>query len=1113
MSRFSKRFLGAGMALCLMCAMFPAVGSWQSEEVQAADHGRLQNGALTSNADGWTISGELAEGTESYGYNFDSSYLSIWTNEGNTSEVGFEMSQVIENVEAGTYKAGAAVVTNDATDKPLTLSVETQSGTKQSIVLTSDGWSDSWQTENILHTPELEVAEGESVTITISGTFDQSDWYGVQNVAFTKQTGEAPEAPINLQKVEGLSEDFIHGVDVSSYLSLVQSGVKYYNEAGEEKNLFQILKDAGVNYVRLRVWNCPFPLDENGDFIYVEEDGVTEHTQSEIAQSRKNELGFWEYFLGNGTEVYRETYGAGICDVDTAAVIGKLATDYGMKVLIDFHYSDFWADPKKKSVPKEWENLSLADKADALSTFTTQSLQTIIGAGVDVGMVQIGNEINNGLSGETKNEDVYTLLKAGSAAVRSVDSGILIAVHFTDPQNDDYQIGRARELDAAGVDYDVFATSYYPFWHGSPEKLTADLKGIADTFHKKVMVAEVSYAWTMEDGDGYGNVVYPEAGDQVYDYPISVEGQATAIRNTIAAVAAVGENGIGTFYWEPAWVPVNPYDPQADNAAAVLAENEKAWKLNGAGWGSIYAKEYDVEIAQDERGGGTWDNQAYFDFTGKALPSINVYKWVYTGTKGPVNVLSVDEAVYEMQYKGEAQLPDTVNVNLNDGSQVPVKVQWNKEQTDALKTADYGEYTVEGSLAAFSFPSREETVEIAAGEYTTSCKVTITGTNYVQNGGFEEGSGEGWTLTNYAGTLEDGTEIGWPQVKKNSGNAKSGDYHYDAWWDGPMDFAIDQVIAEKIPAGTYMASAYYQGTGVVKLSEDAKLYVIVTMKDGTKKTYDTPVEIHNVWKDFYQAKVKDIVIDENAASVQIGTRIKVDESAAGGVGAWVVIDDISLMKTGDMKYQPTIGETVAPKDIVITLNGNVDALMDAVLTPEEKANSAIVPTSIYLKAADKMKDISEKEKDMIGKAAGDYKVGAYYDLILCKNIGGKETAVTDTNKKIAITLTLPEGLINKDAKVNRTYAVIRIHGEKAEVLPADYKDGKLTFESDKFSIYAVAYKDTPVENASQPQTTPSKNTGGAETGDNTPIAFSGLLLAAAAAVMAAGMMARRKKFI
>ena len=189
--------------------------------------------------------------------------------------------------------------------------------------------------------------------------------------------GKMPAGEIYIEPVEGITDDFIRGMDASSVLVEENSGVKYYNFDGEEQDVFQTLAEGGINYIRLRVWNDPF--DENG----------------------------------NG-------YGGGNNDVATAVALGKRATAYGMKVCIDFHYSDFWADPKRQHAPKAWEGMDVTQKCDALYDFTKESLTEILDAGVDVGMVQVGNEINNGMSGETKLENVTQLLHAGCRGVREI---------------------------------------------------------------------------------------------------------------------------------------------------------------------------------------------------------------------------------------------------------------------------------------------------------------------------------------------------------------------------------------------------------------------------------------------------------------------------------------------------------------------------------------------------------------------------------------------------------------------------------------------------------------------------------------------------------------------
>ena len=827
----------------------------------------------------------------------------------------------------------------------------------------------------------------------------------LQNVTFEQEQEAVQNAPITVQKVNGLSKDFVNGVDVSSYLSLVESGAKYYDEKGDETDLFDLLENAGVNYVRLRVWNDPFPWDEDGNYKYVGADGTTEYKAAAVTQAGISVNGVQQYCLVDDpdTQVYREVYGAGVCDVATAAIIGKKATDHHMKVLIDFHYSDFWADPKKQRVPKQWEGMSLEEKTSALSEFTEESLNTLLDAGVDVGMVQVGNEINNGMAGETDEANVYQLLKAGSAAVRKVSQEkkheILVALHFTDPQSEDYQYKRAEGLEAAGVDYDVFATSFYPFWHGSATTLKENLQRIADKFNKKVMVAEISYAWTMEDGDSYGNVVYSGAGDQNYDYTIDVEGQATAIRDAIAAISAIGENGLGTFYWEPAWIPVNNYADATDKDGTA-AKNELAWKLNGSGWGTVYSKDYDPEIAENERGGGTWDNQAFFDFNGKVLPSLNVYKWVYTGAVGSTKVKRVAKTSVVMNYMETPQLPETVTVTLNDDSTMEAPVTWKQEEVDALKTATYGDYQVSGSVDAFTYTDKlsGKTVLVPAGTWTTSCNVTIEGKSYITNGDFETGDAQGWNLINYLGE-----DVGYPKVDKNSSNAQKGIYYYTGWSKESMDFAIEQEITkEQIPDGVYALSAYYQGTGIAEVSKDAALYAVITYKDGTTKTCSTGIEIHNVWKDFYQATVN------VELSVKVGTRIA---CTANELGAWVVCDNITLIKSGEL----------AKKDD--SSNGG---------TSGGNAETTIVPTD---KKDDSQKKDNTDKTDNTGNTENTVKKG---------------TTISNSKAAYIVTNTEKKTVVYKAGKTK----------EKTVIIPATVKIDGVTYKVTSIDAKAFANNKT-----------------------------------------------------
>lgn len=409
---------------------------------------------------------------------------------------------------------------------------------------------------------------------------------------------DAADAEINVEKID-LPANFIEGVDISSYDSLKNSGVKFYDFDGNELDyggFFTLLKDSGVNYVRLRVWNDPFDADGNG-------------------------------------------YGGGNNSIKNVKKMGKAASEAGLKVLIDFHYSDFWADPGKQNVPKAWQGYTVYQKERVIQTYTRDSLKELLENGVDVCMVQIGNETNNSFCGESGWESRAKLLNAGSVAVRNLASergkDILVALHFTNPERKGGYAAIAKQLDDYKVDYDVFASSYYPYWHGTLDNLKSVLSDIATTYGKKVMVAETSWATTLEDGDGHDNTIRSSSyGIDAYD--VSVQGQADEVTAVIRTIADT-TNGIGVFYWEPAWIPVQVYHPDAENAETVLAQNRQLWEEHGSGWASSYAREYDAEDAGKWFGGSMVDNQAMFDFEGHPLDSLNVWKYVKTGAVATIN--------------------------------------------------------------------------------------------------------------------------------------------------------------------------------------------------------------------------------------------------------------------------------------------------------------------------------------------------------------------------------------------------------------------------------------------------------------------------------------------
>lgn len=652
-------------------------------------------------------------------------------------------------------------------------------------------------------------SQGSAATDTIAEPAVSATVGTTDNTAFPLPEGPE-ESTIFVEPVDGISDDFYRGMDASAVLALENSGVKYYNFDGEEQDVFMTLAQAGVNYIRLRVWNDPY--DENG----------------------------------NG-------YGGGNNDVATAIALGQRATKYGMKVCIDFHYSDFWADPKKQFVPKAWEGMDIEEKSDALYNFTLESLTQLLDAGVDVGMVQIGNEINNGMSGETDVANVRKLLTAGSKAVReaAANSGkeILVAVHYTNIDDMKKLDTLLTGLQVKEIDYDIVGLSFYPYWHGTIEDLKNAIIHIRDTYGKKVYVAENAYCYTAEDGDGSANSV--EGTDDLAEgYSASVQGQANEVRDVCAAASEAGAEGV--FYWEGTWIPVGPAD----------ADNSNLWEKYGSGWASSYASGYDPKDAGQYYGGCSWDNQAMFDFTGHPLASLNVFKYLKYGATAPLAVDSIPAVTVACNIGTDPELPDTVSVIYNDRSEAQVPVIWNTDDVAAIDTENGGNFTVSGTL--------EDGTEVTAA-------VTVDRINYVQNPSFEDADTSMWTV-NYSGET-DPTDY---QVK--AADAHSGEVAFHFWsGSADMDFSIEQSFTDLEP-GTYELSAFSQGGD---LSDDAsmELYALI---DGRELT--APFKL-TTYADWQNPAIPEIKVTDG--SLTIGVRYKCN------VNSWGTLDDVTLYKIAE----------------------------------------------------------------------------------------------------------------------------------------------------------------------------------------------------------------------
>ncbi len=286
---------------------------------------------------------------------------------------------------------------------------------------------------------------------------------------------------------------FVKGMDLSTLLELERCGAKYYDK-GEEMDILDIMKRYDVDTIRLRIWNDP-----------------------------KSETG--------------EAYGAGNNDLAETIAIAKKVTEAGLGVLLNFHYSDFWADPGKQIKPKAWANYGVEELEKAVYEFTKESLEKVLAEGINVTMIQVGNELSNGLlwpEGQVPEYDnIAKFVSAGIRACREVKAEIPLMIHLDNGGNNELYRRWFDNYTQRGEDFEYIGLSYYPFWHGSLQQLEDNMNDIAVRYGKELIVAEVSLGFTMEsyqdyeklsDAERKGYATKPELVAKI-EYPMTVQGQ------------------------------------------------------------------------------------------------------------------------------------------------------------------------------------------------------------------------------------------------------------------------------------------------------------------------------------------------------------------------------------------------------------------------------------------------------------------------------------------------------------------------------------------------------------------------------------------------------------
>ena len=628
-----------------------------------------------------------------------------------------------------------------------------------------------------------------------------------------EESAETVESSLYVKKVEDLPEDFILGMDVSSLIAEEQSGVRYFDFDGEEKDLLQILAENGVTHIRVRVWNEPY--DEEG-----------------------------------------RGFGGGNCDIDKALAIGQRAAQYGLKLIVDFHYSDFWADPGKQMAPRAWADMDVETKAEALYAYTKESLQKLLDGGADIAMVQVGNETNGALCGEDRWSNIQLLMKAGSRAIREVCPQALVAMHFANPERSGSYANYAEYLDYYEVDYDVFASSYYSFWHGTRQNLARVLGDIHQLYGKKVMVMETSWPYTSEDSDFSGNNVGDGSGLQL-DYPFTVQAQANSVRDVADTVAHI-PGGIGLCYWEGAWISVGTESWE---------QNSPLWEQFGSGWASSYAAAYDPDDAGKYYGGCSWDNQTFFDPTGHPLESLRVFRLLGQGNELPLKPDAIEDTSITVDLAGELSMPETVNAVMSDNSREAIPVDW--ELDDALRQQMFS-----GGPAVYEVKGKAQGMD-------AKCLVNMVEFNYLENGDFEAGALEPWTVTERGKADQ-------LYVENKLGDSLDGKWHMHFWSakENSVDFSLEQAVTDLAP-GSYRFSISIMGGDC----GETEIYAYALVDGDLVAT--APLTV-TVWDSWDTGKISGIRVEEGQ-SVTVGIFVKCQ---GAGNGAWGKIDAAMLNAEG-----------------------------------------------------------------------------------------------------------------------------------------------------------------------------------------------------------------------
>jgi len=573
------------------------------------------------------------------------------------------------------------------------------------------------------------------------------------------------EAAVQVNPVAGMPADFIKGCDVSMIPEMEKYGAKFYDVDGTEMDCLQVLKNHGVNWVRFRIWNDPAK--------------------------------------GQG--------GGGNTDEARAIEMTRRAKALGMKVLIDFHYSDWWADPAKQYKPHAWEGHSKEQLVQDVYDYTAKVLKDFQAQGLQPDMIQVGNEIKNGmiwpegkLPSDDGDKELSRMVAAGLKAIHDNDPKHEIKTMIHLPDGGDNAVYRNffdSLITKNGVnDFDIIGMSYYPFWHGTMQQLQENMNDVSKRYNKDVIVVETAFGYTNKNFDDMPNP-YGETAERIGGYRSTVQGQATGLRDLMQHIVDVpNHRGTGIFYWEPDW-----------------------YAVPGVGWKTGEGDE--------------WDNLTMFDDKGKALESMKVWSEVSNpqGKTVKAKVKEVDNLTAEGGAGAPIELPDKTRVTFTDDHAENMAITWDNAKPVFDKT---GVYTVKGVVKD-------------AGNKAVTCKVTvIKKVNLVQNPAFESVKLDGWTIT--------GDKQAVDCVSKAGDALGQGAMHY--WAANAFHFTAQQSFTG-LKDGKYTVAVATQGGGGQKI---AQLFVIGD--NGQKQTADIK---DTGWNKWHVTTIKDVVIKGGKATIGV----------------------------------------------------------------------------------------------------------------------------------------------------------------------------------------------------------------------------------------------------